>query len=227
MSKLFYNKRKAEEIGFRSFLLFAKNNHFDVIANKAITVHEKELTKLKSKKINNGPDDTLLKIIFLEEELKAIAEMKIIYAYKHFETCLKFMLQTSYDVNSSKYYRWENVKEFLITKTIQISDIECSKEIEELREINNAIKHSNILLSRNLPQEFKEKDSISYQDILNFYDRVDGCTIKFFDFLYNQIVNDKYMFSSERLNEMANKIEQTIEPKKAIEFANNILSRYK
>jgi hypothetical protein len=227
MSKLFHNKRKAEEIGFQSFLLFAENNHFDVIANKAIVKHEKKLSKLNSKTIKNELDDTLWQIIFIEEELKAIAEMKIIYAYKHFETCLKFMLQANYQINGAKYHRWENIREFLTSKNIKISEIECSREMDELREVNNAIKHSNILSSRIIPQEFVEKDSISYQDIIKFYNRIDGCVIDFFKSLYSQIVNEKYAFTKERLNEMANEIERKMEPEKAIELANNIISRYK
>ncbi len=122
---------------------------------------------------------------------------------------------------------WETVREFLTTKSIKISDLDCSKELDELREVNNALKHSNIFSSRILPQEFVKKDIISYQDIITFYNRLDGCTLRFFKSLYEQIVNEKYVFSTERLNDMANKIERNMEPEKAIEFANNIQSRYK
>ncbi|SHN11833.1 hypothetical protein [Flavobacterium xinjiangense] len=228
-STLYTNNRKAEELGFKMFVLHVENNHFDKIAEDAIKKHEEEILKLKEINKENTIVDSevFYDILFREEELKALSEMKIIYSYKHFETSLKFLLNSSYkDLDKSKLYKWETISDILKIKKIDIRKLDCFNDIDELREVNNAIKHDAILKSRKIPVEFKDKDHLSYKDILTFYNRVEYAPVAFLKSLHDKIIIDRYQFDENRLEELVSQIEKSMEPKIAIEFANKILSKY-
>lgn len=222
-------KRKTEKIGFNVFMLHVQNNHFDKISDDAIGKHENEITRLSKLDEKKTIEDSehLWDIIFLEEELKALAEMKIIYAYKHFEISLKFMIKASYkNVAENQMFKWEEVVNFMKTKNIDIKSVDKYKEISELREANNAIKHSSISKSKISIVEFKNKDLITYKDILEFYKRIENSTFDFLISLNTLIWKDLYEFDEERLNEIVGKIESRMEAEIAIKLANKILSKY-
>jgi hypothetical protein len=222
-------KRKAEKIGYNVFMVHVQNNHFDKISDYAIGKHEIEITRLSKLDKKNTIEDSehLWDIIFLEEELKALAEMKIIYAYKHFEISLKFMIKASYkNVSENQMFKWEEVVNFMKTKNIDIKSVDKYKEISELREANNAIKHSSISKSKIPIVEFKNKDLITYKDILEFYKRIENATFDFLTSLNALIWKDLYEFDEERLNEIVEKIESRMEAEIAIKLANKILSKY-
>lgn len=228
-STLYRNNRKVEELGFSMFLLHVQNNHFDKIAEEAIRKHEEEILKLEEidKKFKIEDSEVFYDILFRGEELKALSEMKIIYSYKHFETSLKILLNSSYkDLDKSKLYKWESISDILKIKKIDIRKLNCFNDIDELREVNNAIKHDAILKSRKIPVEFKDKDYLTYKDILAFYSRVEDAPINFLKSLHDRIIIDRYHFDEIRLEELAKEIEKTMDPKTAIEFANKILSKY-
>lgn len=222
-------KRKAEKIGYNVFMVHVQNNHFDKISDDAIGKHEIEITRLSKLDEKNTIEDSehLWDIIFLEEELKALAEMKIIYAYKHFEISLKFMIKASYkNVSENQMFKWEEVVNFMKTKNIDIKSVDKYKEISELREGNNSIKHSSISKSKIPIVEFKNKDLITYKDILEFYKRIENATFDFLASLNALIWKDLYEFDEERLNEIVEKIESRMEAEIAIKLANKILSKY-
>lgn len=222
-------KRKAEKIGYNVFMVHVQNNHFDKISDDAIGKHEIEITRLSKLDEKNTIEDSehLWDIIFLEEELKALAEMKIIYAYKHFEISLKFMIKASYkNVSENQMFKWEEVVNFMKTKNIDIKSVDKYKEISELREANNSIKHSSISKSKIPIVEFKNKDLITYKDILEFYKRIENATFDFLASLNALIWKDLYEFDEERLNEIVEKIESRMEAEIAIKLANKILSKY-
>lgn len=223
----FIIKRKTEKIGFQMFMLNVRNNHFDKISDEAITKHENEiirLSKLDEKKtIENS--EHLWDIIFLEEELKSLAEMKIIYAYKHFEISLKFMIKALYkNFEDNQMFKWENVINFLKNKNIDIKQIEKYKDINELREANNAIKHSSIVKSRIPINEFKNIEIITYKEILLFYKRIENSTFDFFISLNDLIWKDLYEFDEDRLEKIVEKISERMEPEIAIKLARKIIS---
>lgn len=222
-------KKKTEKMGFNVFMLHVRNNHFDKISDDAIQKHEKEIIRIKQldKKMTIDDSKNLWDLIFLEDELKALTEMKILYAYKHFEISLKFMLKAHYkNIENKQMFKWNEVVSYLKTKSIDITKVDKYKDINELREVSNAIKHSSISKT-NIPiPEFSNKDLISYQDILNFYRRIENSTYDFFISLNELIWKDLYEFDEERLNDIIVKIEDRMEPEIAIKLANKILSKY-
>jgi len=223
--QLFENRRKVSELGYQRLMLHVHNNHFDKISNEAIVKNEAEIKQLQQKGSKNS--DQYWDIYFLEEELMAITEMKIVYAYKHFETSLKILLKSLYrDLDSSKLFRWETIAEILKVNKIDIRTVDCYGEIDQIREVNNAIKHSGILQARKLPIEFKNKTSISYQDLLQFYSRVEYAPEKFLESLHKKINNALYFFDDHRLKTMVKEIEDTMHPDTAIKFAQLIIENY-
>ncbi len=227
MSSLYKNNRKAEDIRFSSFLLNYENNSFDNISNEAIDNHIKKIDDLNSSNKQNDGLENIINLMFLEQELKALAEMKLVYAYKSFEFHLKFLLKNYYpELKKSELYKWDTVLDFLKSKNIDPKKINCFKEIDELRNINNAIKHSSIINSRILPIEFKDESHITYKNILAFYDRIENCGIEFFKSLYEFIKVDIYYFDEDKINEQVEKVEKTMTPEMAIDFANKILKKY-
>ena len=151
--------------------------------------------------------------------------MKIIYAYKHFEISLKFMTKASYkNFEDNQMFKWENLINFLKNKNIDIKQIEKYKDINELREANNAIKHSSIVKSRIPINEFKNIEIITYKEILLFYKRIENSTFDFFISLNDLIWKDLYEFDEERLEKIVEKISERMEPEIAIKLARKIIS---
>lgn len=227
MSNFYENNRKAEDTRFTFFLVNYENNSFDRISDEAIDNHIKKIDDLNSSNKQTDELGNIIDIIFFEEELKVLAEMKLVYAYKNFELHLKSLLKDYYpELKESNLYKWDTVLDFLKSKNIDPKKINCFKEIDELRNINNAIKHCSITNSRILPIEFKDETHITYKNILAFYNRIENCGSEFFKSLYEFIKVDIYYFDEDKINEQVDKIEKTMTPEMAMDFANKILKKY-
>jgi len=87
-------------------------------------------------------------IDILSEQRLSIEEMKLVSLYKDFEIFLKEIITLYFpDSGVREFFRWDNVKNFLKGCGILIGDIENHNFnlIDELRVVNNNIKHSNII----------------------------------------------------------------------------------
>jgi hypothetical protein len=207
-------KREINKLGLETFFLNLENNHYDFNIDKLISNLEEKLNVLDKKKLNKKLDDVIeldneIEIIFLYKELFAISEMKIIYAYKHLEIHLKFILKASYEnSNENDFYRWESIVAFLKTKNIKLSEVSDYTEINELRNINNSIKHSRSIINEKTKNilEFKNKKQIQYSDLLSFYKRIENSTVNFISSLSNFIQKDLCEFDDERIEKIAQRI---------------------
>lgn len=196
-------KREIIKLGLETFFLNLENNHYDYNINKLISDLEQKLKILEQKPISKEfRYDDEIEIIFLSKELFAISEMKIIYAYKHFEIHLKYLLKASYEnVIEKDFFKWESIVSFLKAKNIKLIDISNYSEIIELKNLNNSIKHSRSIINEKTKniREFKNKQNISYVDLLNFYNRIDNSTMNFIKSLSRLIEKDLYCFDDERI----------------------------
>jgi hypothetical protein len=153
--------------------------------------------------------------------------MKIIYAYKDFEIKLKFLISATYQkFDKSKMYNWEFIIDFLKTRRIDVKNVDGYSEVEELRNVNNALKHSNIFESKVLPKEFKNKKSITYKDILAFYSRIEEAPKKFLINLSSFFLKDLYEFDGNRINEIADRIALRMDKKNAELLIKKIKEKY-
>lgn len=142
-------KREINKLGLETFFLNLQNNHYDFNIDRLIFDLEEKLKELEKKNLNLISEiDNEIEMIFLSKELYAISEMKIIYAYKHFEIHLKFLLKASYENSKENdFYKWESIVAFLKTKNIKLSEVSNYNEINELRNLNNSIKHSRSIVN--------------------------------------------------------------------------------
>ena len=205
--KSFSERREINKLGLETFFLNLENNHYDYNINNLVTNLENKIKALEGKEIKSHDDE--IEIIFLYKELFAISEMKIIYAYKHFEIHLKFLIKASYpDTKESSFFKWESVIDFLKSKNIKLSDISNHKEIEELRNLNNSIKHSRNLINNKTKniKEFIKKKEIDYEDLLIFYKRIEKSSSDFIFSLAKHIEKDLYNFDDKRIESIAQKI---------------------
>lgn len=223
-------KIEINKLGLETFFLGIENNSYDSVITKTINFHEQKIIELRKSNDNKCLEEAIndeWEIIFLEQELKAITEMKIIYAFKDFEIKLKFLISKSYQkIDKSKMYKWEFISDFLKSRNIDIKSIVEYSQIDELRNVNNALKHSNVFESKVLPKEFKNKENITYKDILAFYTRIENSPKKFMIELSNLILKDLYDFDEFRINEIAEKIALRLDKKTAELLIKKVLEKY-
>tara|TARA_R110000796_G_scaffold11552_11_gene39132 strand:- start:5584 stop:6297 length:714 start_codon:yes stop_codon:yes gene_type:complete len=209
----FRGKREQRKIGLKTFFMNIQNNHYDFVSKKLIKDLEKKVTLLKAQIETDEKGAGYMKhmeVYFLDKELYAVSEMKILYGYKHFETHLKWLLKASYssEINERQLFRWENVVDFLTSKKINPTELSNFIELRDLRNLNNAIKHSfNILdnKTKNI-KEFQNKKDLNYTDLLSFYTRVEDSSLNFLQSLADRIEKDLYEFDNERIENISDKI---------------------
>lgn len=169
-------------------------------------------------------------ILFTEDEITALYEMKIIYAFKHLEINIKKLLRATYaDNNIVKQSKWEMIISFLNSKGIKIKEVDGFKNVDELRIVNNSLKHAdrNLDQSLNSIPEFKNKDNFSYRELDEFYERVKSAPIKFLESLAKLIYNDLYVFQDSRIEKIAMNLALRMEKSDALKFIKALNENYK
>lgn len=167
--------------------------------------------------------------IYLEDELFVLFEMKIIYAFKFLEINIKQLLSAAYDDNSIKrQFRWESISQFLKSKNIFIKDLNDYENIDQLRNVNNSLKHSDKVVDQNIKQieEFRNKDTLNYPDLESFYNRVKKSPDIFLNSLVHYVFKDLYSFPHERIFELAKSFALRMDKNDATEFSHELLKLY-
>lgn len=194
----------------------------------------KEFRRL-NKKVKNTEHDLSLQMydylqmaIYLKDELFALYEIKIIYAYKHLEINLKNLISKSYnDKSVNKQFNWEKLNQYMLLKNINLKDIEYYNEINDLRELNNVLKHSTEL-NQDFTKidEFKNIKQITYQELEKFYNRVKKTPIDFLSSLSGKIYNDIYEFDEKKIKDMAEKLALRMNKETAKKLSETIMGFY-
>ena len=212
-----YDNHYARKVGLKRFFLNLENNHFDRVIDKLILDLESKLEDLKLEndiQLEKGNFITQFQVNVLEKELFAICEMKINYAYKHFEFHLKFLIKSYYpETKENNLFKWNFVEDILKSKKIIPSKIDNFKEISELRNINNSIKHSRNIINDKTRGilEFRNKSKIKYFDLIKFYNRIEKSQLKFLESLNEKIEKDIYEFDENRLEEISNSFSERMD----------------
>lgn len=173
--------------------------------------------------------DEIVEVSYLEDELFALLEMKIIYSFKHLEINIKKLLTASYnDKSINKHYKWENLIEYLKMKNLDNTKIKGYKEINQLRILNNSLKHAGDFMNDDLNgiPEFKGKSVIQSEDIAKFYIRVENAPIIFLESLGNLIYNNLYEFDKSKIQEIAKSFALRMDKKDAGKLITELLSYY-
>ncbi len=168
-------------------------------------------------------------ISFLEEELTTLYEMKIIYAFKHLEIEIKNLISAAYnDKSISKSSKWDNLINYLKSKKIEMNDIKQYREVNQLRIVNNSLKHSNEQLDKSLIgiEEFKEAEYISYEILERFYSRVEDSSGTFLSFLSFAIYDNLYVFNEEKIDRISNSIVLRMDKENAEKLIKKLKEKY-
>ncbi|MNT10127.1 hypothetical protein D3C72_1449420 [compost metagenome] len=168
-------------------------------------------------------------IWYLEDELFAMYEMKIIYAFKHLEINMKKLISSAYkDASVNKQFKWENLKQYMNQKNIDVNTIKGYVEVNQLREVNNSLKHSN---DHNvfLKKYFKEgQESVVTYDVLElFYNKVKNHPNIFLKDLAYKISKDLYEFDEDKITNIAKSLALRMDQATAQKVSEKLLNYYK
>jgi hypothetical protein len=168
-------------------------------------------------------------VIYLEDELFALFEMKVIYAFKHLEINIKQLLLAAYQENYiNRQFKWDTIVSYLNSKNINAKELNDYNNINELRNVNNSLKHSDRVIDqsiKNIP-EFKDKETLHYSDLEAFYNRVKNSPNFFLTSLISFVFKDLYAFPHERVSELAKSFATRMDKKDALQFVDELLKYY-
>ena len=233
MSKNIERERETSKIGLETFFFSIENINYNKIIDDAVSTYEQKLIELDNLKINNDnieeSYDRYAYSNFIETQLFSISEMRIIHLYKTFENKLKFLIRAAYKIDIKNFYKWDNITQFLKTRNIDIKTIKSYNDINDLRLINNSLKHSDNLKKdhtvKNI-KEIKKSNYIRYRDLLEFYKRVEDAPEIFITDLADKIFKDLYVFDEQRLDEIAEKFALRMTEDHVSVFIKKLKSKY-
>lgn len=170
----------------------------------------------------------IMDILYLKDELLALFQVKIIYAFSHFEINLKRLLSSTYsDESINKRSNWNSLIEYLDYKSINLKELKGYKEVDELRLVNNSLKHA-YSFDRSLSHiaEFKEIKELTYVELEKFYERVEKFPNIFLTSIITEVFKDMYEFDNERLERVAKSLALRMDNKIAKVFIDEFKKHY-
>ena len=139
---------------------------------------------------------------------KILKYFNLILSINYIELILKRLLKAAIDLEEKDFCSFENLKSILKEKGIKLSDVTNFNEINNLRKVNNHIKHSKIRkIPNDLKQipEFKNEKNLSYVDLKKFHKRVKNLRYGFISNLKFKIFDYLYEFNDDRIQDIAKK----------------------
>jgi hypothetical protein len=164
------------------------------------------------------------------EQLLSIEEMKLVFLYKEFEIMMKELIPLSFpDAAVDELFKWDYIKSFFKGYGILIGDIRKQNLVNELRLVNNNIKHSNIIdekVDKANILEFKHKENFDSESLAAFYDRVRNAPITFLEHLAERIIEYLFVFDDTRIDEIAGQYEGRMDKVTATKLAETLIRKY-
>lgn len=206
-------------------------NKFESSVSNSLLELEKELNleyENLMQSVNEFGGGNVVGVYEKESQLYSIYEMKIIYLFKSLEINLKKLLSITYAIDTSKRYDWKMLMEILTSKGIDFSKIKCHQQIENIRKVNNFLKHSTQAISSEVEKikEFKDLTSIQYEDLEKFYNNMKKFPQKWIQDLGDKIYSELYTFDNNRLKIMAQSIAVRMNENDAKLFIANLKALY-
>ncbi len=166
----------------------------------------------------------------LPEQRLSIEEMKLVCLYKDFEIFMKEIITLCFpDSGVKELFRWDNVKNFLKGYGILIGNIKNYNLIDELRVVNNNIKHSNIIddkVKKANIVEFIYNEKFDSESLSEFYDRVRNEPVKFLEYLAEKIIEYLFVFDNQRIDKIASQYKGMMGKETAIKFTEVLIKKY-
>ncbi len=114
----------------------------------------------------------------MNEELLALHEVQLIYSFKQVEISLKqFLLVQDEGIELKQVQRWDSLKKVLNQNGVAIGSLKSYSAINQLREVNNALKHSHEITDNvkklNI-EHFRDEQYFSPRSLSAFYHGIVG-----------------------------------------------------
>jgi hypothetical protein len=250
MEEFDFNEYEAERFSAKMYLdtfTFDLYNSFEPSADKEIERLTNEIDtqktkykKLDSKEIKGKTEQgimdievaqhyCLIDIEYIKEEIWALIEMKIIYAFKFLEINIKKLIRTGFSETQTKdFYKWDSLNSFLKGKNIKPYKLNGFQEVTQLKDVNNSLKHSgefNGEIKKRIP-EFRDKENITFYDLNLFYSRIKEFPKIYLGELASAIHTELYEFNEKKIDDIADDIACRMERKDAERLIKAIKSKY-
>ena len=102
----------------------------------------------------------------------AIVQMKILFLYKEVEIRFKQLLSSKYNVKTKSLYNLDSWKASFKYHNVDIAKLEGFKQIFDLKQVNNDLKHSLSIHKSKRIDEFKGKSSFDSISLEQFFQRI-------------------------------------------------------
>ena len=243
--KMTFGKGRDASIEDMDYLRFSGEEWLTKYANKTKNsfneIYQSQMEELKSKYIKirdeyqsldkYDSDDHFNFAVheqYFEDQLFALSEMNIIYIFKESEINLNLLLKNVYGNDDKDLYKWLKLKNFFKSKKISISGIDGFNELNELRILNNHLKHSNREISGEIKSilEFKEEKYLTVEMINKFFKRIKSYPHIFLQNIVSVIHNDLYKFDEVKIKQMAKEIPKRMGKEDAKLYCDEILKLY-
>lgn len=211
--------RELNKIGLNSYLEEHEFPDLEELLKDAIeklhSEHEKsveEYGEAMEKESNSEYSDIpfiIDEMMSIQDRLLSIYEMVIVNDYKEFELVLKRLLKASLDFDEKDFRSFDNLKPILRNKGIAFAQTKNYNDINDLRKVNNHIKHSKINeIPDDLKQiiEFKDVKTLSYLELMEFHQRIKDLRYGFIFDLKEKIYSYLYDFDERRINNIASRM---------------------
>lgn len=204
--------KKRSDLMWDNHILHMYNFDFDNIRmyfDKLISAVDQENFQVTSSAVhlkNNGvPDEEIADILDDDDYNAKVFEnntynIAIIFLYSECEKTLKYQYRVIGDKKTKKMFKWDNILLLFKEKGIDIKTNSHYAKLNEIREINNCIKHngypSDVLCNMdNSRWQRSEQIAIQKNELISYYDEARA----FFDELVNEIdsVNKKALLAEE------------------------------
>lgn len=208
--------REINKIGLDSYLEDYEFPDLEELLKDAIKKLHSDLKKAEEgyeeaieKESNNEYSDVpyiVDEIFSIQDRLLSVYEMIIVNDYKEFELIIKRLLKASLGFDEKDFRSFDNLKPLLKSKGISFAEVKNYNDINDLRKVNNYIKHSKI---REIPndlkqiREFKETKNLSYLELMLFHQRIKDLRYNFIFDLKATIYSYLYEFDDNRINNIA------------------------
>jgi hypothetical protein len=151
--------------------------------------------------------DLFIDTYTLNEYLNSIAEMKIIFLFKTIEIRLKSAIKIAYPKVSEQHqnnWNWQTFKDHFNSIDKPLSKLNGYNDVDDLRKINNSIKHSGILNNdAKKIKEFIDSKEFESSNINSFIFRIKPKLEIFLKEVAESILSDLYDFDDTRLENLS------------------------
>lgn len=176
-------------------------------------------------------NETYIDQYWAEEHLTVIGQMKIVYLFRSVEIGIKSLIKQAYPKTSTKmYYQWDNIVSFFKGIDMDISGLDGYSEVQELRKVNNAIKHADETneITGDLIKIKELKDGFfNFDNLEEFYARIKPKTVKFIETLTNGIKRDLFTFDNTRIDNLVTDYSERMDKETLEKFAKKLLDKSK